>query len=111
MAKFSALLRDDRGFVVSSELVLIATIVVIGLITGLVTVRDQVIQELADVADAISEIDQSYSWSGVTAHAASTAGSIFDDLNDYCEAAGGSDQSAGNEPQCLEINAIVAVPE
>jgi Flp pilus assembly pilin Flp len=112
MAKFSALLRDDRGFVVSSELVLIATIVVIGLITGLVTVRDQVIQELADVADAISEIDQSYSWSGVTAHAASTAGSIFDDLNDYCEVGGNtSDQSAGNEPQCLEINAIVAVPE
>lgn len=112
MNKFVALLRDDRGFVVSAELVLVATIVVIGLITGLVTVRDQVIQELADVADAISEVDQSYSYSGVTAHAASTAGSIFDDLNDYCEVDGNaSDQVAGNEPQCLEINAIVAVPE
>lgn len=111
MAKFSALLRDDRGFVVSSELVLIATIVVIGLITGLVTVRDQVIQELADVADAISEINQSYSWSGVTAHAASTAGSVFADLNDFCEDDSGSDQLAGNEPQCLEINGVAAVSE
>lgn len=112
MSKFVALLRDDRGFVVSAELVLVATIVVIGLITGLVTVRDQVIQELADVADAISEINQSYSWSGVTAHAASTAGSVFQDLNDFCEVgqAVTGDQSPGAAPQCLSI-AIAAQPE
>jgi len=112
MNKFVALLNDERGFVVSSELVLVATIVVIGLITGLVTVRDQVIQELADVADAVSEIDQSYSYSGVTAHAASTSGSLFDDLNDYCEVGGNaSDQVAGAEPACLEINGTPGAPE
>lgn len=101
MNKFVALLRDDRGFVVSSELVLIATIVVIGLITGLVTVRDQVLTELADVADAISEVNQSYSWSGVTAHAASTAGSVFVDLTDFCDA--GVTQAGDAGTQCLVI--------
>jgi Flp pilus assembly pilin Flp len=55
------LVRDEAGFVVSAELVLVATIVVIGMITGLSTVRDQVVTELADVADAVSAVNQSYS--------------------------------------------------
>jgi Flp pilus assembly pilin Flp len=77
--------RDEAGFVVSTELILIATIVVIGLITGLTTVRDAVVHELADVADAVSEVDQSYSWGAITAHCASTAGSEFVDLPDFCD--------------------------
>lgn len=106
------LVHDDRGFVVSSELVLVATIVVIGMVAGLTTVRDQTIQELADVADAVSEVRQSYSYSGATAHASSSAGSLFADARDYCEQTGGlSDQSAGNEPQCMEINNILPAPE
>ena len=44
---------DEAGFIVSTELILIATILVIGMLVGLVSVRDQVVQELADVAEAI----------------------------------------------------------
>lgn len=77
--------NDEAGFIVSAELVLIATIMVIGLIVGMATVRDQVIQELADVAQAISNINQSYSWSGVTGHTSSVAGSSFDDTTDFCD--------------------------
>lgn len=101
--------NDQAGFVVSSELVLVATVLVVGLLAGLSTVRDQVIQELADVADAVSEVNQSYSYSGVIAHSASTAGGLFIDLSDYCEIIGGGatgDQNSGNEPQCVEINSI-----
>jgi hypothetical protein len=106
------LFRDERGFVVSSEMVMLATIVVIGMVAGLTTVRDQTIQELADVADAFSEVDQSLSYSGVTSHAASSAGSLFNDLRDFCEVIGPvSDQLAGNEPRCMEINDILPVPE
>lgn len=102
MKMLSKLWLDDAGFIVSSELILLATILVIGLITGLTTVRDQVVQELGDVADAISEVDQSYSYAGITAHSASTAGSAFLDLNDFCEAAGDvADQTAGRPPQCI----------
>ncbi|MBX3450166.1 MAG: hypothetical protein KF777_11425 [Planctomycetaceae bacterium] len=97
--------RDDRGFLASSEQVLITTIVVIGLITGLVTVRDQVIQELADVADAVSEFDHSYSFAAITTSVGSVAGSIFIDLSDFCEAATGSDQQTGpnDEPACINM--------
>lgn len=96
--------RDEAGFVISTELILIATILVIGMITGLTTVRDAVVTELADVADAISEVDQSYSYGGIRAHCAATAGTVFRDANDFCEAAGQSnDQVPGGGAQCVVV--------
>lgn len=84
MKTFTQFWVDDRGFVVSSELVLIATIVVIGLLAGLTTLRDQVALEMGDVAQSISVINQSYSLSGVTGHTARSAGSQFGDTRDFC---------------------------
>ncbi len=66
--------NDEAGFIVSAELVLIATILVLGMIVGLVSVRDQVVQELGDIALAFGRINQSYSFSGITGHTSSTAG-------------------------------------
>lgn len=110
---FTILWQDDRGFLASSELILIATIVVIGLITGLVTVRDQVIQELADVADAVSEFDHSYSFAAIVTPVGSVAGSIFIDGPDFCEDPNpGSDQGSGlnGEPVCINM-LVDATPE
>jgi hypothetical protein len=86
--------NDEAGFIVSAELVLIATIMVLGLIVGMATVRDQIIQELADVANAFSDINQSYSWSAVTGHTSSVAGTQFDDETDFCDADGDIADSA-----------------
>ncbi len=83
---FKNLIRDESGFVVSTELVIIATILVIGMLVGLTTIRDQVVTELSDVADAISALDQSYAFSDITGHASSTAGTVFDDEADFCDA-------------------------
>ena len=76
---------DEAGFIVSTELILIATILVIGMLVGLVSVRDQVVQELADVAEAISDIDQSYTYTGILGHTSETNGSDFLDLADDCD--------------------------
>ena len=105
MRKFlQALWQDQHGFLVSSELVFVATLLVIGMVTGLTTIRDQVLGELGDLADAVSEVNQSFSISGVTAHAASTAGVAFIDEADFCEVDGSvSDQLINNLPQCLNI--------
>lgn len=103
--------RDEAGFVVSTELVLIATIVVIGLVTGLSTVRDQVVTELADVADAISAIDQSYSWGAITAHCGSVAGSIFDDAEDFCDTDADGAQGAANAGTCTVICVVAPTDE
>ena len=77
--------NDEAGFIVSAELVLIATILVLGMIVGLVSVRDQVVQELGDIALAIGFINQSYSFSGITGHTSSTSGSILNDQTDFCD--------------------------
>lgn len=59
--------KKEAGFIVSAELVLIATILVIGLIVGMAIIRDAVTAEMNDVAEAIGSVDQSYSWAGITA--------------------------------------------
>ena len=93
--------RDDLGFVVSAELVLIGTILVIGMIVGLASVRDQVVQELGDLALAIGQINQSYSFSGITGHTSSVAGSAFVDTLDFCDDA--AEQTPGQPPACIAI--------
>ena len=77
--------NDEAGFIVSAELVLIATILVLGMIVGLVSVRDQVVQELGDIAIAIGVINQSYSFSGITGHTSYTVGSWLEDTVDVCD--------------------------
>ena len=106
MKLFARLWADEAGFVVSSELFLIATVMVVGLLAGLTTVRDQVVQELADVADAVSEIDQSYSYASVTAHNTSTAGSWFDDTSDACDNDGNINSGSNTAPQCISIRVL-----
>lgn len=95
-------LKDESGFVVSSELVLLATMLVLGLIVGLSAVRQALSQELADLATAIARVSQDYSYSGITGHSASVAGSIFTDANDFCE--NDNDAAAAATNACMSVN-------
>ena len=87
---------DEAGFIVSAELVLVATIVVIAMIVGLVCVRNQVVQELIDVGLAIGNINQSYAYGGIATPAshpwAYVGGASYVDYLDYCQT---SSQSSG----------------
>ncbi len=102
MKELHRLWADEAGFVVSAELVLVATTLVVGVLVGLVTVRDQVVQELGDLALAIGNVNQSYTYDGVTGHTSATAGSMFQDEQDLCEVDG--DDPSSEEPACIEIN-------
>lgn len=53
--------RDEQGLVNSIELVFSASIIAIGMIVGLSAYRDGVIDELADNARAVGQVNQSYS--------------------------------------------------
>lgn len=79
---------DENGFVISSELILVGTLLVLGMIVGLTELRNQVVQELADLAIAIGNVSQTYTYSAVEGHTAATAGSAFVDLHDYCDEGG-----------------------
>jgi Flp pilus assembly pilin Flp len=58
--------RDDRGAVYSMDVILVSTILVLGMIAGLVCLRNQVLQEFTDVANAVGSLDQSYSYTSRT---------------------------------------------
>lgn len=66
---------DDRGALIASEFLFVATILVIGIIVGLASVRDAVNTELAELANAILALSQGYSISGQEGCCALTDGS------------------------------------
>jgi Flp pilus assembly pilin Flp len=72
--------KDDCGALIATEWVFVATILVLGSITGLVAVRQAVLSELQDVANALLSLDQSYSFSGQSNCESSTAGSVYIDF-------------------------------
>ena len=58
LALLKKLLDDEGGFVVTSELILIATIVCLGMIVGLTEISHAVSGELIDVANAYNHLNQ-----------------------------------------------------
>ena len=55
----------QAGFIMTAELILLVTVMVIGMIVGLVTMRDAATAEMEDVAEAIGQLDQSYAFDGL----------------------------------------------
>jgi hypothetical protein len=86
------LFDDECGAIISAELVLVLTILVIGVIVGLSEVAAAVNTELNDVSNAIGSLDQSFFFTGF--HGvdgiggkvkSSVNGSRFDDAHDDCD--------------------------
>ena len=67
--------KDDGGAILSTEWVFMVTLLVIGLTTGLVAVRNSVNAELVSAANAIDGLNQCYSFNGLSVCGASTCGS------------------------------------
>lgn len=100
--------NDVDGFVATSDLIMITTIVVLGSLVGLVTLRDQVVQELGDLAVAVGHLNQSYSFADTTVGGFSVAGSLFFDRSDDCEAGtvegDPANDPAGSPPACISVS-------
>lgn len=59
------LLKDEAGFLLSAELILISTIVTIGMIVGLADLSHAVNQELDEAAWAFDSVNSSYRYDGM----------------------------------------------
>lgn len=81
----SRLWSEQQGAIISAEIVLVASILVLGVVVGLASLRDSVVTELADVGQAIGNLDQSFSFSGVMGHHVFTGGGFFFDTFDFCD--------------------------
>ena len=77
MNLFLRLLRDEAGFVLSAEAMVIGTVGVVGAAAGLATVSRSMNDELAESAFAIRSIDQSFQIEGDSRCGACIAGSKF----------------------------------
>ena len=107
---FARLWNDEDGAVLSAELVLILTILVIGMVVGLSELQDAVVNELNDVGEAIGSLNQGYFFhgqssklgQGSTLKAATYGSGINGTCGDH------TDSCDGNE---CAISCDVPVPE
>ncbi|MCE2797586.1 MAG: hypothetical protein LW816_19850 [Planctomyces sp.] len=83
---FRSFLRSEEGFVLSTEAVLVGTILVLGMIVGLAEIRNAVVQELADYSQAVAQLSQDFAYTSVSSTnnpgRISSSGSIFTDGTD-----------------------------
>jgi hypothetical protein len=70
---------DDSGTVLTTELVMMTSILSLGTMSALVALRQAAVGEATEVANAIMAMDQSYTIPGHSGAGASTAGSAFTD--------------------------------
>jgi len=89
------LMNDERGFIVSGELVLISTIGVLTLVCGLAEVSSGINRELEDLGSAFGSMNQSYRVNGYCGHGGNTTGSCYRDMLDNCD---GQHDIVGNNP-------------
>jgi len=87
----NSLWNDEAGVILSAEIVLVGTILVVGMIVGLVELQCSVVDELNDLGEAIGSINQSFVTSGIASYKKNgqlkgiTVGSRFNDQQDSCD--------------------------
>ena len=84
--------RDEHGFVISAELVLILTVALLATIVGLSEIAVAVNTELNDISNAIGALNQSYAYTGFDSidpisekEKSYYSGSRFEDAVDDCD--------------------------
>ncbi|MCA9035025.1 MAG: hypothetical protein KDA91_07845 [Planctomycetaceae bacterium] len=86
-----SLWNDEAGVILSAELVLIGTILVLGMIVGLVELQCAVVAELSDLSSAFGNFSQSYQTTGFISRKATggikarTYGASYNDQADACD--------------------------
>ena len=74
-------LEDETGVIVSSELALVGTVGVLGMVVGLESVATAVTQELTDLSSAFRSLNQSFSYRSIAkGQHARFSGSSFTDI-------------------------------
>jgi hypothetical protein len=67
--------NDDGGYIVTTEMLLIFVILVLGLIAGLANLRTAIVNELTESGLAILNLNQSFTIAGITSCTGSTGAS------------------------------------
>ena len=91
MSILKTLWHDESGVILSAELVLVCTILVLGLLVGMVELQCAIVGELSDLSSAFGNLNQSYNQSGFGSSkgagqfSARTYGAAYTDRADTCD--------------------------
>ncbi len=83
--------NDEVGAILSAEIVLVGTILVLGMLVGLVELQCSIVDELNDLGEAFGALNQSYLAAGTASFKADGTpkgiayGSHFTDRTDSCD--------------------------
>lgn len=83
----SQFIQQDAAYVISTELLLLATVAVIGMLVGLQNIRNTLFHEFEDLVESFGFLNQSYEYQGTTFGdplngGSTTEGGLFQDTVD-----------------------------
>ena len=81
----AAILHDQSGAIVTSELLALVTVAVVGLLVAFAAMRDSVVSEFHDLQGGVQNSVQSFSIRGVVGTSGSTAGMDYVDRTDNAD--------------------------
>lgn len=84
----SKLWQDDAGAVLTTEYLMLGTLVTLGGASGMAAMSDSINSEMREYGNAVRQMRQSYSVRGTSSGVASKAGSAFMDRGGNVGAAG-----------------------
>ena len=91
---------DQAGSVHSAEVMLVMTMLCVGMLVGMKSLRDSTVTEFADMAQALANLNQSYSLPA--APPVGAAESSFDDEEDFCDQAADNDTATAGS-KCVTV--------
>ncbi len=98
---FTQLYRSDHASATTPEMLMVATVLLAGLVVGFSVVRDTVVAEISDIGGSVQDVNQTFSFQGVTRTGSSTHGSSVDDRTDFCDS---PEDEVGAADNCIVFN-------
>lgn len=117
MKLLSQLANDERGAIISIEMILTATIFALGCLVGLTTFRDSVVQEFGDLSASVSSLNHGYRVTDISFNdtidnvqsSFNIMESSYTDESNFCEPA--ILDPANAPPMCMEISDALIIDE
>ncbi len=96
-------ITDQAGAVLSVELLLVATVAVVGMVVALTASRDAVVSELSDVAGSVQDVYQGVAYNGTVSASGATGGPGFFDALDSGD---DSEDVSGLSDNCILFDVV-----
>jgi hypothetical protein len=106
---FRRLWADDRGAVISTELVLVIGILIFGIIPGLVALRNSVIAALGTIGNVLNTVIPSFTFSGF-AIGRQAGGSTIAQVQGYQLDPTTTNRLTGSQITPIQVGTLVVIP-